>query len=379
MEYKTFNNPLLLLLSKKDLQLFLSNNIWKIDILAPDIYLIYIYDKDNVLIEKYNISLKDKELTIIIEIYNGTKEINLPFYFALDIFYDIRNDVDIRYITITKKTSIDGIKKFHGNIKKTQLQHVINKLRKTGTIKNIALLDLCCGKGNDMAKWHSLGIHNVVGIDYSEESILDAQHRFFAKNYPSSYNVHFIRSDVGAVDPTANKYLSNFLTSISTPDETNKKFDIVSCNFAIHYMYAHEANLRNFMAIINKYLRIGGYFIGTTLNKDLILKLFPKKETSFSAPLLEITPKEHFFDNSKIYGRKYGIRIGLVGENTYTGKEESNEFLVDFREMRAIAYKNGLMLIELVNFNQIAGHDKLNQNEKPASWLNTKFMFYKQF
>lgn len=389
MTVKIFNNKLLLALTKADLHKILSEYVtiysWKIiennnNNNNEIIVLIYDINQDE-LLEKYIITHINDNLMITIECYTGIKEINLPFYFALDLFHSIRNNVDIRYTTIYQKTSIDGLKKFHNNIKKMHMQDIITKLRKTGTFaKNIALLDLCCGKGNDMAKWHVMGIRNIVGIDINAGSILEAKHRFLAKNYSSDFNVKFITSDVGTFDDDTNKFLSNYLLGISGKKDISRKFDIVTCNFAIHYLFKHQDNLRIFFALINKYLRVGGYFIGTTLNKELILKLFSKNENKkpYVSPLLEITPKAHFFDESKIYGRRYGIRIGLSGENTYFGKEESNEYLVDFAEMRAVAFKYGLIQIDFANFKMMQ-HKDLSEDEKLASFLNSKFTFYKQF
>ena len=395
MPEKLFNNKLLLALTKQDLHKILNGLAeiysWTIDLINEDEVTIFIYNAQDTaqdeLIEKYIIKSNRDEnnITLRIEFYTDTKEINLPFYFMLDIFNSTiarSPNIIIKYSTIYQKSSIDGLKKFHNIIKQMHLRDVINRLKKTGTtIKDIALLDLGCGKGNDMSKWHSIGLRHVVGVDASNESILDAKHRFLTKNYSSEFNVKFIKADVGIFDADLNQYLSNYLLQIMTRKESNKKFDVVSCNFAIHYLFKHTDNLRIFMGLVSKYLKVGGFFIGTTLNKDLILKLFANSKEPFSAPLLNITPKAHFFDETKIYGKKYGIRIGLAGENHYFGKEESNEYLVDFNELRTVAFKYGLVMTEFANFKTMLHSSKiaLSDDEKVASFLNAKFTFQKQF
>ena len=51
-------------------------------------------------------------------------------------------------------------------------------------------------------------------------------------------------------------------------------FDVVSTQFAIHYMFHSEQLLRGYLANVSKRLVDGGSFIGTTIDGDrLVLKI----------------------------------------------------------------------------------------------------------
>jgi mRNA (guanine-N7-)-methyltransferase len=45
-------------------------------------------------------------------------------------------------------------------------------------------------------------------------------------------------------------------------------FDIVSTQFAIHYMFESEAKLRAFFRNVSDRLEPGGFFIGTTVDSE---------------------------------------------------------------------------------------------------------------
>lgn len=49
------------------------------------------------------------------------------------------------------------------------------------------------------------------------------------------------------------------------------KFDICSCQFALHYAFRSEKHVRRMLQNATAYLRPGGYFIGTIPNADMIV------------------------------------------------------------------------------------------------------------
>lgn len=49
------------------------------------------------------------------------------------------------------------------------------------------------------------------------------------------------------------------------------KFDIVSCQFALHYAFRTEAALRQMLYNVSAGLRSGGYFIGTLPDAERIV------------------------------------------------------------------------------------------------------------
>jgi len=56
------------------------------------------------------------------------------------------------------------------------------------------------------------------------------------------------------------------------------KFDICSCQFALHYSFKSEACVRQMLQNATDSIRPGGYFIGTIPNAEMIVKLLRQGE-----------------------------------------------------------------------------------------------------
>jgi ubiquinone/menaquinone biosynthesis C-methylase UbiE len=46
---------------------------------------------------------------------------------------------------------------------------LINEVK--GNMTGLSVLDLCCGRGGDLAKWKKAKICHYVGLDFSETSV----------------------------------------------------------------------------------------------------------------------------------------------------------------------------------------------------------------
>ena len=102
------------------------------------------------------------------------------------------------------------------NIVKSKLIQYASKNIKN---KNLILLDLCCGRGGDIFKWNKFRIKRVIGIDNHEPSIIEAVNRYKKVSRTLKTKISFILGDV---------------SKLSFKD-TSIKYNIISCNFAIHY------------------------------------------------------------------------------------------------------------------------------------------------
>ncbi|KXS08911.1 hypothetical protein M427DRAFT_50207 [Gonapodya prolifera JEL478] len=132
------------------------------------------------------------------------------------------------------------------------------------------LLDLACGRCGDLQKWYKNKIiGSVVGIDVNETSLIEAQRRISAKIeeltasrsntvYPkiSLYKANLLETQVGNVIPRFRPGL----------------FDIVVCNFALHFFATTESNLTNFLDGVATSLRNGGVFLCMLFDGTSVMK-----------------------------------------------------------------------------------------------------------
>jgi len=183
--------------------------------------------------------------------------------------------------------------------------------------KNMTLFDIGCGQGGDIPKWIESGFPLVVGIDNNEDNLLNTEHgiykRYFENinsspqgNYygrridPERQRMLFLLMDGG--EKWTSSYVDKIkslefkkLTKIamgmedkreiqnnmlkSFHDVMNDGFDVVSCQFAIHYFFENSDRLDAFCYNVDKMLSKDGYFVGTCLDGNIVNNKFKEQDT----------------------------------------------------------------------------------------------------
>lgn len=171
-----------------------------------------------------------------------------------------------------------GIRNFHNFVKSMLISEACNE-----TEPHSRYLDMCCGNGGDVSKMIHNNITEYFGMDIANHAVERALQRI--KEQPS---VTGDAISFNAFSSTAGHMLENM-----------RKFDIVSCQFAIHYAFIDERTARTFIQNVSFALRVGGSFIITV-------------------------PDAEFLEKSrKLLGKKFG-------DHNYNVKFESLEDFSDF-------------------------------------------------
>jgi len=211
------------------------------------------------------------------------------------------------YSTLTRSlgTRADSMlyhmRNFNGWVKATQIAELDpNCIEAGGTTKKrkrtkhpLRVLDLACGKGGDLGKWvlHKRKIGNYVGVDVARGSLVDAAVR--ARKMRNLDKCVFTCADLGSDVPgrlksqkhqKMQKLLSWSMASdngIGDPEfslkrgggiEESDKFDVVSIQFAIHYMMSSIHRARRFFHTVSQLLEIGGNLIATTIDARKVME-----------------------------------------------------------------------------------------------------------
>ena len=66
------------------------------------------------------------------------------------------------------------MKTYHSAIKSLMIEEVSQQLREEHKIEQIDLLDLACGRANDLHKWNQADIHYVLGLDLDQAALTNA-------------------------------------------------------------------------------------------------------------------------------------------------------------------------------------------------------------
>ena len=245
------------------------------------------------------------------------------------------------------ESTIIGMRDFHNWIKLVLISNVITHYLQNNQNKSIALLDIAVGRGGDLAKWNKAGVDYVYGFDASDKSINSTDPDDpGAKERLSNFKglrIKDVQFEVGnALQP--NNGISNFLKKNSLPG-----FQIVSCQFALHYFFKTESTVKTVLKTVSDNLVKGGYFIGTTIDSEKVKLLFkPIKEKVYTSKIFRIQrnfPKTL----TKDFGNEYSFTIfDTQDKNNYFNTIGiSTEYLVNFKKLEEIANEFGLIPVKL--------------------------------
>ena len=200
------------------------------------------------------------------------------------------------------------------------------------------VLDFACGKGGDLTKYRKAEVGSYVGVDIALESVRrDAVERYNGGDYP--FPARFVAGDCFTAD----------LTTVFEP----RAFDVVSCQFAVHYSWSTEERARRSFRNVAKLLRPGGHFIGTTVDANvLVRKLRAADGAAFGNAIVEV----RFADahRKKLFPTRdgpFGLRYAFTLQDAVT---DCDEWLVPRKSFVALAEEYGLELVEFRNFHEFA-------------------------
>lgn len=256
-----------------------------------------------------------------------------------------------------KVSNILFLRTFNNFIKASLISSTVRDLR----LKEFSVLDLCCGRGGDLDKFFLNNCKLYVGSDMSREFLYNAKDRIIKIKNESKKN---------------NK-CKCYLIEENVSDEFNHlmekipgyiKFDIVSCQMALHYHFSSEKNLRAFMKNVVERLNTGGKFIMTIIDDNTLIKrLRSRKESllslSFGNEFYSVKFEGNKFNIERPYGIKYGFFLedsidkrGIDGEINYV-----EEYLIIFDNFIRICKEFDLFLEEKANFHDY--YKKLIEND----------------
>eukprot|EP00924_Labyrinthula_sp_SR-Ha-C_P011372 maker-scaffold_36-snap-gene-2.7-mRNA-1 protein AED:0.27 eAED:0.28 QI:0/0/0/1/0.5/0.66/3/0/795 len=251
--------------------------------------------------------------------------------------------------------------------------------------RELKILDLACGKGADLPKFQNAikenktKIDTYVGIDIAKQSLVDFEKRFDGKDL--GFQFALVAADLGSVDLVGNfeagelqkekdedsEMLSNLFEKLSY------EFDLISMQFALHYMFQSKERATNFFSFVSRLLSPDGRFFGTTVDsRQMVYNLLHSEADSRVFSLIdeevdsaEVCKVEFEKETLKrLFSRKrarndvtgaYAESFGLQYTFQLKDKEQQDavnapEWLVPLLELVKIGFSHGLFLCKCQNF-----------------------------
>lgn len=198
-----------------------------------------------------------------------------------------------------------------------------------------AVLDLCCGKGGDLQKWVAASCTTYFACDVAEVSVKVAMERYNGLKEAPFRPMLYV--------------CDCFSVRLADVLPSEAAFDVVSCQFAIHYAFESEDRVRMLLRNVTDRLRDGGFFIGTTVDANvLVRKLRAVDANEVSSSIYNVKLDDRFSSKRFTKGSPFGIRYFFTLDQNV---EDCPEYLVHFPSFEKLALEYDLELVMLCNFH----------------------------
>ncbi|KAF2009689.1 mRNA cap methyltransferase [Aaosphaeria arxii CBS 175.79] len=170
-------------------------------------------------------------------------------------------------------SKIKGLRSFNNWVKSSTIQKFI------GNERHLNILDIGCGKGGDLQKWHSsrrVGLY--VGCDPADVSIKQARDRYEQmKRRGRVFDAQFHTKDcfgesLADIDIIRRVGID---PSVGPNNAISQRWggggwDMVTMMFCMHYAFENEEKARGMLRNVAGSLKRGGRFIGCIPNSDVL-------------------------------------------------------------------------------------------------------------
>jgi len=277
------------------------------------------------------------------------------------------------------------------------------------------LLDTSVGKGGDLNHWINANVNMLVGIDVCKNGLVElngACNRILKKSVDTN-NIHLAEHSLivwgdtskdilkhSGLDDLNKYYLDIIYGNVLFENIKNSKlkkfhnlgniadgggFDIVSCQFSIHYYFENSNTLNTYLNNVSNSLKPGGKFIGTCLNGNTIFELLKISDVLRNEGTNTCWKISKKYTNTKFGPNEnsLGLEIDVFNESIGVSIKE---YLVNIDYLKLMCDKYKLKLKETNSFEQLyslIGDERygtiesITDDMKKYSFWNNYFVFEK--
>ena len=299
-----------------------------------------------------------------------------------------------------KKGLMTPVYKFHNLVKKVLLQSHCQE--------GSRLLDIGCGEMGDLHKYLSLKLDLLVGIENNKHNLInerkgavsrvldqkgkdrDEEKNLLSRTFliwgDASKN---ISSSKAGLDSLNRFYLDVLWGNVINRKHIERlgnprlkefrgvcqdKFDVISCQFALHYFFKNTTSIHELMTNVSENLKIGGKFLATFFDGRKIFKLLEDtskiEEKDDSGKLLWRIDKKYKIDTLYNDEKCLSLPIQVYIE---TFSQSVEEYLINIDYLREIMELYGMEITSVKSFEEYCKDIRfqdLNDMQKDFSFLN---------
>lgn len=266
------------------------------------------------------------------------------------------------------ESKIIGLRSFNNWVKSCLIQKFSPPQSTPGSERarnGILVLDIGCGKGGDLQKWHSAPQHVelYVGLDPADISIRQARDRYKQMQKktrpPRLFHGEFHAQDcfgewIGGIPIIQQVGIDpNVGPNAQMQPYGGGGFDVVSQMFCMHYAFESEFKANTMLRNVSGALKKGGRFIGVIPNSDIIREKLEKGEMSWGNSLYKVEFRKAPPDGA--FRPPFGWRYSYFLEEAV---DVVPEYVVPWEAFRALADEYSLELEYRETFRDIWEQEK---------------------
>ena len=225
-----------------------------------------------------------------------------------------------------KEDCLEGMRKYNNNIKRDLIMEYTREKK---------VLDLGFGYGGDIHKYADADVEFVWGVEPNDDNYKEAQKRILAKSS---------MKDKVKIIPLKAQESGDIFDKMKDSKKRDQKADVVASFFSLTFFFENEKELDRLINTVAQGVKLGGYFIGTTMDGESTYNYF-KDKIDISIPNCYEMSKHYEDDDKFELGKK--IKINL--DDTIV--KDQFEYLVFFDLFVTKLAKRGLMLLKTQMFN----------------------------
>lgn len=322
-----------------------------------------------------------------IQYRSGLKNYGNGFHVAESVWRSIHNPVSESMIQTgigipDSSAEEDDDVYYNGNSSSltTPLRHFHNRFIKHKLLKSVmrpgcTVMDLAVGKAGDLSKWQTGKASFVFGVDLSKDNIQNRKDgacarflRFKKQNPENKMKALFVQANssknlldgsatftprgyqiVQAVHGEGEKDSDELGTGVYNCFGKGKHgFDVVSCQFALHYFFENASTLHNFITNVSQSCKVGGHFISTCYNGNTLFDRL--KDTEMGSSIVGHQDGKRIWEITKRYNSEEQLDDdSCLGMGIDVWQESINktfmEYLVNVRYLEDVMREYGFDLV----------------------------------